>query len=519
MFKRGAQGLPLSVQHRLGLANSGHAGPLPWELDSDSEVDDEYLDEGESEDEDEDVDPEQVAAFEREVEALLARLLPNARTAWRPPLLPSRPSQSYVFVRCPVEHCFCNCLVDMDKGVRALGQTLTAAGWAAADLPAGPVRDVLTRPCPSATAGRATKPASGKGRGRSSSKGRKGGGGSKGAAGGAVEGREYVSWTDLPRYAQMAIHNKGRWCWFSGGGDAEGGAYGSLCAHLVWEHEDVGPELLRRLMVPGGQEQAAYKGTPPANWWGTSYTMETLVAPDHPRVLEFAEELERLVDENWLWTAERKWSDDGAIVFGRNNDVQLRCPCKSCDVVTLIRMEQAYDSFKVALRAAVKADEMPWGPLRDAMVNEEGVRGKTCYHGWRNLPRHAQLGFIRAARWRWFDENGFARDPYHGLRDHIRREHAADAEADQLKTMLLDRRGEEVEDAPENPARRKGRELMEFLDAQLEALSKRRRTDPLPAWLAPVAVAGGMGAADTAAAKPARGRGAAGRPAASGRRR
>ncbi|KAG2442870.1 hypothetical protein HXX76_002949 [Chlamydomonas incerta] len=401
----------------------------------------------------------------------------------------------------------------MEKGVEALGKTLTAAGWGAADLPAGTVRDVLTRPCPSGCAATSAGAAAARADGRSSARrtaarggsGRAaagcsssgGGGGSKGRKGGdnsgrAVEAREFVGWAELPRYAQKAIHNKGRWCWFAGM-DEDGGAYGSLRSHLAFDHADVGPELLQRIMVPGGQEQAVYQDTRPAQFWGTSYRHETLVAPDDPRVIEFAEELEGLMDDNLLWTSARKWSDDGAVVFGRNNDVELACPCPGCDVVSLIRMDQAYDSFKVALRADVKAEQMPWGPLREAMVNESGVRGKMCYHGWQNLPRHAQLGFIRAVRWRWFDEQWHSRDPYHDMRQHFLEEHAGDPEADRIKALLLDRKGEELEDAPENATRRKTRELMDELEAQLEAFTKRRR--PAEAADGEQAAGGAAGAA------------------------
>ncbi|KAG2442868.1 hypothetical protein HXX76_002947 [Chlamydomonas incerta] len=353
----------------------------------------------------------------------------------------------------------------MEKGVEALGKTLTAAGWGAADLPAGTVRDVLTRPCPSGGAATSAAAAAAGADGGSSATSGEGGN----SGGGAVEAREFVGWTELPRYAQKAIHNKGRWCWFAST-DQDGGAYGSLRVHLAFDHADVGPELLQRIMVPGGQEQAVYQDTR-AGFWGTSYQQETLVAPDDPRVIEIAEELERLMDDNSLWTSARKWSDDGAVVFGRNNDVELSCPCPGCHMASAVRMDQAYDSFKVLLRDYFKADEMPEGPLREAMVNESGHFGRVCFHGWQNLPQYAQLGFIRAVRWRWFDEQWHTLDPYHGLRLHFQLRHAGDPEAVRLKKLLLDREGEEVEDAPENATRRKTRELM----AHLEKYTKRLR--------------------------------------------
>eukprot|EP00198_Chlamydomonas_reinhardtii_P014001 XP_001703338.1 predicted protein [Chlamydomonas reinhardtii] len=215
---------------------------------------------------------------------------------------------------------------------------------------------------------------------------------------------------------------------------------------------------------------------------------------DDPLVLELAEELARVVDDAWTWTALRKWSDDGVVVFGSNNDVQ-----------------DAYNSFKVwarvALRAAVRADEMPEGPLREALVTDRGGfgGGRLCYHGWANLPRHAQLGFIHAARWRWFEEEWHTPDPYHGLRVHMRLQHAGDPEADRLRELLLDRKGEE-EGAPDNPARQRMRELMADLEVHMEAVRKRQREQQAAA-----AAAGGD--------QDAAGGGAAGRAAPRGRRR
>ncbi|KAG2443063.1 hypothetical protein HYH02_009478 [Chlamydomonas schloesseri] len=401
--------------------------------------------------EQEDASKEQAAAFERELEALFTRLLPNAHTAWRLPRQTSRSSQRYLFVRCPVEHCSCNCLVDMDKGVRALGQTLTAAGWAAADLPAGPVRDVLTRPCPG-TSGDAAVEAGGKEPGENANgpqsggvedgaapgtaTGARGNGGDAvdGGAGGAVDGREYVDWTDLPRYAQKAIHNKGRWCWFAGGeGD---GAFASLRAHLVHEHrEEGGLDLARRLLVPGGEEQAPYDGSRyQPNFYVSSYDTEPLPAPDDPRVVELAQELGRLVARHRPeWMQARKWVDDGAVVFGGSNSVELPCPCPGCNAKHVLCMEEAYNSFKVGLRSFISADAVPPGPLQGMVAR----RPRTCFHGWRNLPSYAQLGFIRAVRWPWFEEEWHTRDPYHGLRAHIRFAHRGDPEAQRIKRELI----------------------------------------------------------------------------------
>ena len=61
-----------------------------------------------------------------------------------------------------------------------------------------------------------------------------------------------------------------------------------------------------------------------------------LTDTDDPLVLELAEELARVVDDAWTWTALRKWSDDGVVVFGSNNDVQVEgsgaagCITQSC---------------------------------------------------------------------------------------------------------------------------------------------------------------------------------------------
>lgn len=79
------------------------------------------------------------------------------------------------------------------------------------------------------------------------------------------------------------------------------------------------------------------------------------------------------------------------------------CPlsCALCAVSCALRpVSCVLCAVQVALRAAVRADEMPEGPLREALVTDRGGfgGGRLCYHGWANLPRHAQLGFIHAVR-------------------------------------------------------------------------------------------------------------------------
>lgn len=139
-------------------------------------------------------------------------------------------------------HCDCNCFINMDKGMRALGHTLTAAGYGAVDLPAGAVRDVLTRPCAAAD-GAGPSPAAAAAAGMEAAERRS----AEDGAGGGAEGREFVSWTELPRYVQMAIHKQVRAC----------GLFPDGCRRCVVQSKS------------GTSQPTAhcYRTPPPSIWW------------------------------------------------------------------------------------------------------------------------------------------------------------------------------------------------------------------------------------------------------------
>ncbi|KAG2497015.1 hypothetical protein HYH03_005018 [Edaphochlamys debaryana] len=255
------------------------------------------------------------------------------------------------------------------------------------------------------------------------------------AAGGSDEdagtpGREWVEWTDLPQWAKRALQRTARWGWFAGAEHPQGmGAYGSVAAHLRHDHvrqEEIQLGLERRLLaVPGGSELEPY--VPPPARFVIGYSMDYEPAPDDPEVLQFAQELGEMMDDHGATIAHRRWGD-GVTVFGPGNDVM-----------------GAYDSFKVGLRQALPAGQMPYGLVQQVLVSEREHFGRTCYHGWRSLPKWAQLGFIQAARWRWFDKEWHTEDPYVALRFHVRHGHAGSAEAARLQAVLMDRLGEEEE--------------------------------------------------------------------------
>ncbi|KAG2497016.1 hypothetical protein HYH03_005019 [Edaphochlamys debaryana] len=371
-----------------------------------------------------------------------------------------------------------------------LAANLAAVGATADRLPAGPLREVLTRPRgrgggeaaaaaadgraagssggaggsggepgaaedaehdaeadaddggegagPSGSA-RAAQGAGGDEAGDRGSPGRSGGGdeaggsgaGNGGAGSGAAadEGagtsggvREWVEWTDLPQWAKPLIQKTARWGWFAGGERL--GAYRNVNAHLLNDHEL--PQITRRLLwTAGGDEEDEFSGQVGMRMpFPFGFEVERQAAPDDPEVLQFAEELSQLMDAHCAITAHRRWGED-TLIFGLCNDVVLRCPVPGCGLGVGVHMGEglmgkgAYDSFKICLRECLPAADMPPGLVHDCLVAPKKHFGKTCYNSWGNIPKFAQLGFIWAARWRWFEKEWRTEDPYDPLRIHF----------------------------------------------------------------------------------------------------